>query len=67
MIRILAAEHSSHFLEIPATLFDGQPCLDLVATSSDGLETVEKTTELRPDLLIMDVQLPQLSGPKATK
>ena len=67
MIRILAAEHSPHFLEILATLMDGQPGLDLVATSSDGLETVEKTTELRPDLVIMDVPLPRLSGPEATR
>ena len=67
MIRILAAEHSPHFLEILATLIDGQPGVDLVATSSDGLETVEKTTELRPDLVIKDVPLPRLSGPEATR
>jgi DNA-binding NarL/FixJ family response regulator len=67
MIRILAAEHSPHLLEILATLIDGQTGLDLVGTSSDGLETVEKTTELRPDLVIMDGHLPRLSGSEATK
>ena len=46
----------------PASAFE-----TITFSSSDGLETVEKTTELRPDLLIMDVQLPQLSGPKATR
>jgi DNA-binding NarL/FixJ family response regulator len=67
MIRILAAEHSPYFLEILATLIEGQPDLGLVGTSSDGLETVEKTTLVRPDLLIMDGQLPRLNGAEATK
>jgi DNA-binding NarL/FixJ family response regulator len=32
-----------------------------------GLEAIEKTTELKPDLVLMDLSIPQLGGLEATR
>jgi len=41
------------------------PALQIVGFASDGAEAVLKAVELRPDLILMDVSLPELSGIQA--
>jgi CheY-like chemotaxis protein len=41
------------------------PALRIVGVASDGAEAVLKAAELQPDLILMDVSLPELSGIKA--
>jgi DNA-binding NarL/FixJ family response regulator len=36
--------------------------LQIVGEASDGLEAVQKAKELRPDLILLDIDLPTLSG-----
>jgi two-component system, cell cycle response regulator DivK len=38
-----------------------------VATAVDGLEALDKAFELRPDIILMDLSLPQLDGWEATR
>jgi CheY-like chemotaxis protein len=38
-----------------------------VAEASNGLEAVEKTTELLPDIVLMDLALPRMDGWEATR
>ncbi|HET9228924.1 MAG TPA: response regulator [Thermoanaerobaculia bacterium] len=38
-----------------------------VATAVDGLEALDKAFELRPDVILMDLSLPELDGWEATK
>jgi len=37
----------------------------IVAEASDGLEAVAKATELQPDLVLLDIHMPNLNGLKA--
>jgi DNA-binding NarL/FixJ family response regulator len=36
--------------------------LEIVGTAADGLEALEKARELRPDLVVMDLQMPRMNG-----
>ncbi|HEU4562642.1 MAG TPA: LytTR family DNA-binding domain-containing protein [Longimicrobium sp.] len=44
------------------TLLAGYPSVELVAECGDGVEAVGAVAELRPDLLFLDVQMPELDG-----
>jgi len=41
------------------------PTLHVVGVASDGSEAILKATQLHPDLILMDINLPELSGIKA--
>jgi DNA-binding NarL/FixJ family response regulator len=40
--------------------------IEVVGEASDGLEAIEKTKKLRPDIIIMDINMPKLGGLEAT-
>jgi DNA-binding NarL/FixJ family response regulator len=42
-----------------------RPELDVIAEAGDGLEAVQKAQELSPDLIILDIGLPNLNGLEA--
>jgi DNA-binding NarL/FixJ family response regulator len=43
-------------------LLEGQSDLEVIAEESDGLETIELVARLKPDVLVLDLMLPGLSG-----
>lgn len=67
MISVLIADDSPAILDSLSSLLSAQPDLEVVGTASDGLEAVEKAFQLRPHVVIMDAQMPQLDGVEATK
>jgi DNA-binding NarL/FixJ family response regulator len=66
MIRILVADDQRLIREGIASLLDIQPDLTVIATASDGNEAVTRALELTPDLILMDVRMPELTGVEAT-
>jgi len=48
-------------------LLETQPGLTVVAEASDGLEAVEQALATRPDVAILDIAMPKLSGTEATQ
>jgi NarL family two-component system response regulator LiaR len=48
-------------------VLEKQPDFEVIAEASDGEEAVRLATELVPDVVIMDISMPNLSGLEATK
>ena len=67
MIRILIADHSAIIQDGLASLLDSQADFQVVGTALDGLEAVEKASELSPNVVIMDACMPCLDGVEATR
>lgn len=60
--RVLLADDHALFREGLAGIISSQPDMEVVGEASDGLEAVVKAEALRPDLLLLDVQMPALNG-----
>jgi len=61
-IRILAVDDHPLLREGVAAVIDSQPDMALVAQASSGLEAIERFREHRPDVVLMDVRMPDMDG-----
>jgi DNA-binding NarL/FixJ family response regulator len=61
-IRVLAVDDHSLFREGIATLLAAQPDMKLVAEASNGREAIEQHRIHRPDVTLMDLQMPEMNG-----
>ena len=66
--RVLLADDEAAILEGYKLLFDQEKYqCEVVGTAMDGREAVEKARELKPDIVIMDINLPKLNGLEAIR
>jgi DNA-binding NarL/FixJ family response regulator len=66
-IRVLLADDHQLFREGVSNILKAQADFDVVGEASDGVEAVLKARGLRPDLILMDIQMPGCDGVEATK
>jgi DNA-binding NarL/FixJ family response regulator len=66
-IRIVVADDHQVVRTGFAALLDTQPDFTVVGTASDGAEAVTVARELRPDVVLMDVRMPNTDGIEATR
>lgn len=62
MIKILIAEDQSLLRGALATLLALEDDIDVVAQASNGKEALELTKSIMPDVLVTDIEMPELSG-----
>jgi len=66
-IRILLADDHTIVLQGLSRFLQEQEGMEVVGQAKDGLMAVALTRELKPDLVIMDISMPGLSGIEATR
>jgi DNA-binding NarL/FixJ family response regulator len=66
-IRVLVADDQSVVRAGFRLLLSANEDIDVVAEASNGLEAVEKAARFEPDVVLMDIRMPELDGLKATR
>jgi DNA-binding NarL/FixJ family response regulator len=65
-MRLLVADDHGIMRSGLRLLLDRQPDMDVVAEAADGIEAVELALRERPDICILDVAMPRMTGLQAT-
>jgi DNA-binding NarL/FixJ family response regulator len=66
-LRILVADDHEVVRHGVRALLDGHPSWEVVAEAADGRDAVEKTIQLKADIVILDIGMPNLNGLEATR
>ena len=66
-IRVMVADDHGVIREGLASLLDGEPGFEVVGQASSAEQAIALALEKRPDLIVMDVSMPQIGGIEATQ
>jgi DNA-binding NarL/FixJ family response regulator len=66
-IRVLLVDDHAMFREGVRSLLEGEPDLEVVGEVEDGRQAVQTALTLAPDVVLMDITMPQLDGIEATR
>ncbi|WP_328680904.1 response regulator transcription factor [Streptomyces sp. NBC_01261] len=66
-IRVLIADDQQMVRQGFTVLLNAQPGIEVVGQAVDGLDAVTKVAELTPDVVLMDIRMPELGGIEATR
>ena len=65
--RVLFADDHHVMRQGLIRLISGQPGVQVVGEAANGREAVEKSRQLRPDIIVMDAAMPVMDGMEATR
>ena len=67
MVRVLIVDDQPVFRRAARLLLRALPGMEVVGEAESGEESIDMASELRPALILMDVQLPGITGMEATR
>jgi DNA-binding NarL/FixJ family response regulator len=66
-IRVLLVDDQDLFREGVKIIVDAQPGMRVVGSAGDGIEAVRLVGEVAPDVVLMDIRMPEMDGVEATR
>ncbi|MCU7822819.1 response regulator [Kitasatospora sp. DSM 101779] len=66
-VRVLVAEDQAAVRAALVMILRAEPDIEVVGEAADGEAAVRMALELRPDVVLMDIQMPRLDGVEATR
>jgi DNA-binding NarL/FixJ family response regulator len=61
-IRVMVVDDSPDFLEVVCGVLGLEEFIEIVGRAGDGSGAIQSAAELRPDVVLMDVQMPYMNG-----
>jgi DNA-binding NarL/FixJ family response regulator len=66
-LRILIVDDQSQVRQAVRALLESRSGWRVCGEAADGVEAIDKTRELHPDIVVMDLSMPNMSGLEATR
>ena len=66
-IRLLVVDDSVAIVEAFVAAMEPYESIEVVGTAGNGADAVDLTRELEPDIVLMDIRMPEMDGIKATR
>jgi len=66
-VQVLIVDDSSFFRNRLADIISSDPELNVIATADNGHQAVKLAAELKPDIITMDIEMPEMDGITATR
>ena len=67
MIRVLIADDQELIRQSLSFVLDAQADIEMVGTASDGREAIELVRREKPDVVLMDIRMPEVDGVECTR
>lgn len=61
-IKVLVVDDSAFMRKAISRILEKHPCIKVVGTARDGLQAIEKISELDPDVVTLDINMPRMDG-----
>ncbi len=62
LTRVLLVDDSAIMRSMVRSLFESQPSFEVLGEAENGQEAIEKAANLKPDLIILDLAMPVMTG-----
>src|SRR5438034_7045109 len=66
-LRIVVVDDHVAVRRAVCSLLRSQPDFEVTCEAADGLEAIQKAQELRPDVIVLDISMPELNGLQAAR
>lgn len=61
-INVLVVDDSAFMRRMISDMINSDPQMNVIGTARDGVEGIEKTEKLKPDVITMDIEMPRMNG-----